>query len=89
MIGFGITGRVTRINEDVTRGNSYYYFTLSNVPNKIFVGSSSVSNELPLTQKMDSIKIWYEDSRTQLIDISQFDNLELNTRVTEQQELVQ
>lgn len=88
-IGFGLEGRVVRINEDVTRGNSYYYFTLSTVPNKIFVGSSSVSNELPLTQKMDSIKIWYEDSRTQMVDISQFDNLEINTKETKGQELVQ
>ncbi len=88
-IGFGLTGRVTRISEDVTRGNSYYYFTIDKVPNKIFVGSSSVSNELPLTNANDLVKIWYEDSRTQLIDISQFDNQEIKTTVTDEMELVQ
>ena len=70
---FTINARVNRINEEVTGGNSYYYFTLDGV-NKIFLGSSSISNELPLTQVGDSIQVFYEDGRTEMVDIAGFDN---------------
>ena len=39
---------VLRINSDIKNGNSFYYFTVDGKPN-IFIGSSQISNELPVT----------------------------------------
>jgi len=84
---FAVSGRIGRISEDITGGNSYYYFTLDSIKNKIFLGSSSVSNEMPITQANDSVKIWYEDGRSRMVDITKIDNLEINTDVTKTQKL--
>ncbi len=86
---YSLTSKISRINEDITGGNSYYYFTLETVPNKIFLGSSSISNELPLSLVSDSIQIWYEDGRSSLIDVSKFDNLDLEVKQTTETEIKQ
>ena len=72
---FSLEGKIDRIQSDITGGNSYYYITLKEYPTKMFLGSSSISHELPLSRIQDSIKIWYEDGRSDLVDLTQFDNL--------------
>ena len=64
---------VRRINSDIKNGNSYYYFTVEGKEN-IFIGSSQISNEFPVTQKGDSIVISFDDDTQGLIDISSFKN---------------
>jgi hypothetical protein len=64
---------VLRINSDIKNGNSFYYFTLEGKEN-IFIGSSQISNQLPVTLKGDSIVISYDDDTQGLIDISSFKN---------------
>jgi len=64
---------VRRINSDIKNGNSFYYFTVEGKEN-IFIGSSQISNELPVTLKGDSIVISYDDDTQGLIDISSFKN---------------
>ena len=44
-----IQSTIVRIQNDVKNGNSFYYFTVTDYP-KIFVGSSQLSNELPITR---------------------------------------
>jgi hypothetical protein len=65
---------ITRINEDIKNGNSYYYFKLKG-NEKIFIGSSQMSNELPITLVGDSVKISYDNGTQELIDVSSFQNL--------------
>jgi hypothetical protein len=65
---------ITRINEDIKNGNSYYYFKLKGIE-KIFIGSSQMSNELPITMAGDSVKISFDNSTQELIDVSSFQNL--------------
>ncbi len=84
---FSKSGRVIRFKEDVVGGNSYYYFTIEGVSNKIFLGSSSLSNEVPLTMVGDSVQVWYEDGRSNMIDVSKFDNFELEIQQTQTQEI--
>ena len=64
---------VTRIQSDVKNGNSFYYFTIKDYPN-IFVGSSQVSAELPVTIVGDSIEISFDIDEEKVIDVTRFDN---------------
>jgi len=67
---------VLRINSDIKNGNSFYYFTVEGKEN-IFIGSSQISNELPVTAIGDSIVISFDDDTQGLIDISSFKNLNI------------
>lgn len=67
---------VTRIQSDVKNGNSFYYFTVKDYPN-IFVGSSQVSSEIPITVVGDSIKISFDLDTEKIIDVTSFYNLNI------------
>ena len=69
---------VTRIQNDVKNGNSFYYFKVKDYPN-IFVGSSQISNQLPVTIIGDSITVSFDLDLEEVIDISSFENLNLKT----------
>ena len=64
---------VTRIMNDVKNGNSFYYFTTKDYPN-IFVGSSQISNQLPVTIVGDSVKVSFDVDNEEVIDVSTFEN---------------
>ena len=70
---------VTRIQSDIKNGNSFYYFTVTDYP-KIFIGSSQVSNELPVTIAGDSISISFDLDTEEVIDVSSFDNLKIGKK---------
>lgn len=72
-----IKGRVLRVAEDVNGGTTFYYLLLKNEPSKLFVASSSVSQELPITQAGDSVTVYYDEARQSVVDIMSFDNLEI------------
>lgn len=82
-----LMGRVARISQDISAGNSYYYIRLEHVVNKTFLGTSTLSSELPLTQIGDSIRIQYDDARTEVIDLTDFDNLSLQTTTSNTERL--
>lgn len=64
---------VTRIQNDVKNGNSFYYFTTKDYPN-IFVGSSQISSQLPVTVVGDSIKVSFDVDNEEIIDVTSFEN---------------
>jgi len=64
---------ITRINGDVKNGNTYYYFTLRNMP-KVFIGSSQISNDFPLTNLGDSVYVTFDNDNQEVIDVSTFKN---------------
>ena len=70
---------VTRIQNDVKNGNSFYYFKIKDYPN-IFVGSSQISSQLPVTMIGDSIKISFDVDTEEVIDVSTFENLNLKKK---------
>jgi hypothetical protein len=76
------TGKVMRISEDVSGGNSYY-FILINGAEKIFVGSSNISKKLPLTVEGDSISVQYDDDKQDEIEIFAFENFSLAPKKAE------
>ena len=67
---------VTRIQNDVKNGNSFYYFKVKDYPN-IFVGSSQISSQLPVTIIGDSISVSFDLDLEEVIDISTFQNINL------------
>ena len=69
---------VTRIQNDVKNGNSFYYFKVKDYPN-IFVGSSQISNQLPVTMVGDSIRISFDVDLEEIIDVSTFENFNLKS----------
>ncbi|MBQ0907173.1 hypothetical protein KBJ98_00480 [Flavobacterium sp. F-328] len=64
---------VTRIQNDVKNGNSFYYFKVKDYPN-IFVGSSQISNQLPVTMVGDSVMISFDVDMEEVIDVATFAN---------------
>lgn len=70
---------VTRIQSDVKNGNSFYYFTIRDYPN-IFVGSTQVSTEIPLTTVGDSIQVSFDVDEEKVIDVTRFSNLSLQKK---------
>ena len=74
-----ISSVIIRIQSDVKNGNSFYYFTINDYPN-IFVGSSQVSSEIPVTIVGDSVKVSFDIDNEQVIDVTSFDNLNLKIK---------
>ncbi|MBP8157757.1 MAG: hypothetical protein KAX93_05210, partial [Flavobacterium sp.] len=64
---------ITRIQNDVKNGNSFYYFTIKDYPS-IFVGSTQVSGELPITVVGDSVEISFDIDEEKIIDVTRFNN---------------
>ena len=64
---------ISRINNDVKNGNSYYYFTLKN-STKVFIGSSQISNDFPISNIGDSVEITFDNDNQDIIDVSTFKN---------------
>lgn len=70
------TGTVLRIGSSVIEDTTYYYIVLKENPNKIFITSMSMSNELPLTRDGDKVQISYYKNPNSSIDLVKFDNLQ-------------
>ncbi|HAN79490.1 MAG TPA: hypothetical protein DCQ31_17845, partial [Bacteroidales bacterium] len=67
---------VTRISSDIKNGNSFYYLMLK-VSDKIFIGSTQISNDLPVTLVGDSVEISFDDEKDNIIGLSSFKNKSL------------
>ena len=75
-----VQGSVTRINQEVEAGSTFYYLTIDSDTSKIFRATSKISSKLPLTQVGDNVKLSYQKGEKGLVDITEFDNLNiLNT----------
>lgn len=70
---------VLRFATDIKNGNSFYYITTP-LSNQIFVGTTQISQQLPLTSPNDSIVISFDIDNAEVIDLSSFTNISLGTR---------
>lgn len=84
---FQVESRIRRIATDIVGGTAFYYIYCDSPSDKIFIGSSTVSNELPISQVGDSVRISYNDARTAVIDMANFDNLNLNIKFSKAQQI--
>ena len=74
-----LTTVITRIQNDVKNGNSFYYFKVKDYPN-IFVGSSQISSQLPVTMIGDHVTLSFDVDMEAVIDVSSFQNLDLKDK---------
>lgn len=70
---------ITRIQTDVKNGNSYYYFTLKD-NTSIFVGSSQISSQLPISMVGDSVYVTFDIDKEEVVDVTTFKNVSLTNK---------
>lgn len=76
---------ITRISVDLKQGNSYYYFTVDSITNKMFVVTSDVSEEITITKVGDKVRLGYDENGGGVIDVNAFDNLLISLVKTQEQ----
>lgn len=77
---FEIKSIVTRINKDIRNGNTNYYMMIKDKEGKIFIGSSMISSELPITNIGDSVLVKYDDGNSKIVDIVDFENITVDLK---------
>ena len=80
-----LTGKISRMGMDTKEGQFYYYFVFEVQPQTLFVATSVLSNEVPVTKEGDFLKISYTAGHEGEIFIETFDNLSLNFIKTPEQ----
>lgn len=75
-----LTGTVARIGGQSTSSGTAYYFVLESPADQLFTVQGSLSDELPLTQAGDRVKIAYYPRETGSQEVAEFDNLEFSQR---------
>ncbi|ONI38236.1 hypothetical protein AN639_10090 [Candidatus Epulonipiscium fishelsonii] len=77
-------GVITRLNMDVQNGDTYYYLMLDSAPDKIFISTSNISSELPLSREGDDVSLSFDDYGESLNNLTTFDNLDLSISLLNQ-----
>jgi len=72
-----ISSSISRMATDVKDGRSFYYFSLSDAPELIFVATSNLSSYLPLSKPGDLVTIEYLATSESEVNINKFRNLTL------------
>ncbi|QEN03428.1 hypothetical protein EW093_01485 [Thiospirochaeta perfilievii] len=67
-----INGVIERINSDIFKGDSFYYFTLQGVKNRTFTLTSQISKDIILTEPNDYVEIKYEESDSDILEVSEY-----------------
>ncbi len=80
-----VKGKVLRIGKD---GDNYYVL-IKGAENKLFVCSSDLSPEIVVTQIGDLVKIEYEEGGSEVVDMVNFDNLNIHLQKTKSQKVVE
>lgn len=70
-------GKVLRFANEVNGGDSRFLLIVEGIEDKIFTGTSSVSQELPLTKIGDRVQISFMEGQRTIIHLQSFDNLEI------------
>lgn len=81
---YSLEGKVDRIAFKVENGNTMYTFSIEG-KDILFVAPSTLTEELTITEKGDNVKITYVDEKNLSVTVTQFDNLLITTRKSEDQ----
>ena len=77
-----ISGKIIRLNNIPTGNINYLYFMLDTQPNKLFVTTSTISNEVFITKIGDNVKLKLKNIDESEVFVDAFDNLEINFHKT-------
>jgi len=83
---YNAEGALLRITMD-HEGN--YYLLIKGYEDKAFLGSISVSPELPLSERGDVVSVSFMDAGNEMVNISEFDNKNLAFQKTDAQQQVE
>ena len=88
---FRLTSKIKRIAKDIKKGDTYYYILLDDTGyvNNAFVLTSYSSEEIVLSKPGDMVYVEFIDGGEEYIDISIFDNLNLNFQKTVEQKKIE
>ncbi|WHH58660.1 cell shape-determining protein [Petroclostridium sp. X23] len=82
-------GTIQRIGSSMIEDTTFYYIILNEQPDKIFIASLNISNELPLTKEGDRVKLEYFNNSNSSIDLIKFDNMTfMQTVIGEEEEII-
>jgi hypothetical protein len=81
---YDLEGKIDRIAFKVENGTTLYTFSLEG-KDLLFVAPSTLTEELTITQKGDKVKIKYVDEKNLSVTVSEFDNLLITTRKSNDQ----
>ncbi len=70
-------GMVSRIGYDIKDARTYYYITLSDKSQHIFIATSDLSSYLPITKVGDRLKVTFMDSSDKDISLTSLRNISL------------
>lgn len=71
-------GNVVRFASEVVDGNTAYYLVIGGVPNRIFRVPALMNVKTPLTRIEDSVEVGAFDTEGAVIDVTRFDNLNID-----------
>lgn len=77
-----ISGKIKRINSDISDGQTNYYILLENSPT-LFRGSSDLSPEVPISEKGDNLTMTFDDSNQTVTQIQTFENEDIDLIISE------
>ena len=80
-------GKVTRISQEVSDGQSRFFLMIDQVPTKIFDIPKAVSPEILITQPGDPVVMTFFDTTQERVAVKNFDNLNLNLSKSEPQKI--
>ena len=76
VVHFTVNSQVERISHEIIDGNTIYYIMLTG-QTRIFSASAGISPKIALTQKGDTVLLEGDDTGSNVVDISSFDNLSI------------
>lgn len=82
------TLELTRVSTEVVGTRTLYYLYSANMPDRIFVATSDISPELPISQPPDVVQIGYLETREPLVQLATFNNTKLNIRTSIEQQVL-
>lgn len=75
-----LDGTVGRIGNDIKDGRTYYYFSINERPDKVFIATSNLSSFLPLTGSGDKINVEFLETEDKDISLTRFKNSSLGEK---------
>ncbi len=72
-----LTGTVSRIGVDVKEARTFYYLTLAEHEDKIFVATINLSGALPVTRPGDKVSISYLETDEREVNVNSLKNISL------------
>lgn len=79
---------LTRVNTEVVGTKTLYYLYSANMPDRVFIATSDISPELPISQPPDLVQIGYLETGEALVQVVTFNNTKLNLRTSTKQQVL-